>query len=141
MMKLAGIEIINIFDNVIPTMVLSKSLREFSQKYYKGSLEDIYQYRPDINEYALKLDKLEDGVIFKNNKYEFNGSSEKFYWIGALCITKFAFNLGIKIDVSVVNDFRNKYANEIDNSKKFIRTNILFKYLEKLSKGKGYFNV
>lgn len=141
MMKLAGIEIINIFDNVIPTMVLSKSLREFSQKYYKGSLEDIYQYRPDINEYTLKLDELEDGVIFKNNKYEFKGSSEKFYWIGALCITKFAFNLGIKIDVSVVNDFRNKYANEIDNSKKFIRTNILFKYLEKLSKGKGYFNV
>lgn len=141
MMKLAGIKFVNVFNNGIDDIEMSKSLKEFSQKYLKGSLEDVYEYRPDTNEYILKLDKLESGVLFENNKYKFNGSSEKFYWIGALCITKFAYDLGLKLDISIVHVFRNKYVNEINCSKKFIRTNILFNYLEKLSKGKGYFNV
>lgn len=141
MMKLAGIEVINVFDNAINNLETSKSLNEFSKKYFRGSLEGVYEYKADSNEYILKIDKLESGIKYENGRYKFNGSSEKFYWIGALCITKFAFDLGIKLNILAIDNFRNKYAAEISNSKKFIRTNILFDYLRKLSKRKGYFNV
>ena len=140
MLKLAGIEFVNIFDNGLQNIDLSNSLDEFSNKYQGNSLDRVYEYNKD--EYTLKLDKLKDGIKLKEGKNEFEGSSEKFYWIGALCLTKFAFTLKLNINIEAIYTFKEEYKNEIEKeSLKFIRTVILFDYLEKLSKRKEYFNV
>lgn len=141
MMLLAGIEIVNVFETSLEKHELSTSLDAFINKIQESKLRKLFDYYKDKNKIILRIENLEDGIERKSTGYAFKGSSEKFFWLGALCIFKFAFDLGMSLDVSEIEEFRLKYALEIKNSSKFARTNILFRYLEKLSKGRRYFNV
>lgn len=89
----------------------------------------------------MKLDRFNTGLEKVDGEYKVKGSNEKFYWIRALGLTLLAINSNLMVDLSLINDFNNKYSNEITNQSKFKRTQILFEYLEKLKKGKEYFDV
>lgn len=135
MMKAIGINIVNIFNNGLDNRKYLYNFVDFQKKYKPN--KKLFDF--NINKdglYRLKLDAFDEGIKYVSGKYEVFGSSEKFYWLAALCITKLAFDSDINIDLTVKHLFETKYSNEINsNSTKFVRTELLFKYLEKLKKG------
>lgn len=140
LMKLFGIEIVNVFNDWIDDSVNIENFKSFD-KFFNGSNLDIYEYNSITEDFVLKLDRFNTGLEKVGGEYKVIGSNEKFYWIRALGLTLLAINSNLKVDLSVINDFNNKYSNEITNQRKFKRTKILFEYLEKLKKGKEYFDV
>lgn len=140
LIQLAGINVIHLFNDWILDINLSHSLEELNSRYP----QNIYSYDEINNEIFLKLDELQRNIRTNHNgDHIFHGSSEKFYSLSALCIAKFACNIGIKLNVDEISTFRRLYANEIEDPRKskFSNINALFNYLEKLAKKKEYFNV
>ena len=140
LIRLVGINIIHLFDGAELDIDLSRSIGEFNAKYS----QNIYNYSESTNEISLKLDELQRNILINNNgSHYYQGSSEKFYFLSALCIAKFACNIGVRLNLDEINRFRTLYANELanPNNSKFAYTDAIFKYLEKLSKKKEYFNV
>ena len=140
LIQLAGFNVIHLFDDAEIDTDLSRSIGELNEKYE----QNVYCYSETTNEITLKLDELQK-YMKTNSKgtHSFNGSSEKFYLISALCIAKFACDIGVKLNVDEIRTFRTTYSNELANTRqsKFSKINTIFDYLEKLSKKKEYFNV
>lgn len=141
LMKLFGIEIVNIFNEWMDDSVVIENFKSFDKIFHGSNLDDIYEYNSIKNDFVLKLDRFNTGLEKVDGEYKVKGSNEKFYWIRALGLTLLAINSNLMVDLSLINDFNNKYSNEITNQSKFKRTQILFEYLEKLKKGKEYFDV
>lgn len=63
---------------------------------------------------------------------DFNGSSEKFYWIETLPMAIFAYKQGYKVDYSDYLNFVTTYRPQfLTTSKKFARCEVLLEYIEK----------
>lgn len=140
LIQLVGINIIHLFNGAELDIDLSRSIGELNAKYS----QNIYNYSESTNEISLKLNELQKNILINDSGgHYYHGSSEKFYFLSVLCIAKFACNIGVRLNLDEINTFRTLYANELANPKnsKFANTDAIFKYLEKLSKKKEYFNV
>lgn len=145
-----GMDYIDLFDknkainrNQIPT-----TLKEFVQKYM--SKDDFMQNYDSTscvydNEY-YKIDFLKKQFIWETQAMiktcikpnpngsgvNFDGSKEKFYWMEIFPLSLLAYNQGYQVDYSEYARFIKEYKEKFgDKSKKFLRCEILLKYIEK----------
>lgn len=141
-MKMSGFNFINVFDSGLESIPYINNYKDFMGYMQRKKSKDIIEFDHVENKVILLTKPLYDSIKKNHNgDYRFIGSGEKFYWLTALCTLKIAFDFGVHLDITQTKDFNITYNKEIGNSSKFTRTAILFNYLNKLSKGKRYYNV
>lgn len=142
----AGMDYIEVFENKsIDVNQIPKELKAFLEIYASNYTdkynvaEDKYEddnYRIEFSNKRFvwktslmaetKLTKKTDGML------DFNGSSEKFYWIELLPMAILAYHQGYKVDYSEYLNFITEYKPKFSsNSKKFARCEVLLEYIEK----------
>ena len=144
----AGMEYVEVFERKsIEVDSIPIDLLSFLQLYdpsfstnYNTSTE-IYEndnYRVNFCDrtFYWKASEMAKTKIIKDdrnpNMVQFQGSSEKFYWIETLPIALFAYNQGFVVDYSEYIDFINEYKSRFpETSGKFFRCKILLKYMKK----------
>ena len=142
----AGMDYVEVFDKVsiIPSQI-PNDLKEFLQIYssdYDGNYiaaTNAYEddnYRIDFNKkvFKWKTASIIDKVVPNKTAttVDFQGSSEKFYWIETLPMALFAYNQGYKVDYSDYTVFIDTYRTQFSkNSEKFARCEVLLQYAQK----------
>ena len=142
----AGMEYIEVFDvdsinvNKIPKDI-KNFLKTYSSDFVKNynAITDVYEddnYKIEFStkKFVWKATTMANTKLTKkdNNTLDFNGSSEKFYWIETLPMALFAYNQGYKIDYSDYSNFIKVYRSKFSKtSRKFTRCEVLLKYIEK----------
>lgn len=143
---LVGFDYIEIFDNDILNIEdipkdIKNFLKEYSTDFYfyydidACIYEDEY-YKVDFVNMELVL-KVEDMIAslksIGNNRVDFHGSKEKFYWMEIIPISLIAYRQGYKIDYTDYEKFILNYENKFSpKSKKFERCKTLMKYFKKI---------
>lgn len=150
LMRMSGINFINIFNKELDKFKVPETFIEFIKLYETGnrlSSENIFQteyYTVDLinKKFKLEIEGLLKTFIYNEDRgyNDFKGSSEKFYWMEIMPITIFAFKLEYDIDISLLKTFFEKYDKTFsENSKKFYRCKVLYKYFQKLSMREDYY--
>lgn len=142
-----GMDYVEIFQDMINISEIPNNLKSFL-KLYDKDYDNFYNNADDtyVNDYyfidfknklfKIKVNYINDNIeLNEQKKYDFKGSSEKFFWIVIYPITIFAYQLGYKIDYSEYVDFCTNYKTKFkNNSEKFSRCEFLILYFNK------YFN-
>lgn len=142
----AGMDYVEVFGNgsldvkQIPKD-LKKFLREYSSDFVANynAVTDTYEDDNYKIEFANKLFVWKSAPMAASKivpktatTVDFNGSSEKFYWIETLPMALFAYNQGYTVDYSDYSNFITTYRPRFPNtSKKFERCEVLLEYIEK----------
>lgn len=138
-----GVHYVEVFAKSIDTKEIPKDLKGFLQAYATNfsdsydAVNDIYEddnYKIDFSNYffRIKAEQMVSKLLCNAGVYDFNGSSEKFYWIEVYPMSIFAYKLGYKVDYSeyekFVVDYKGKFS---PTSEKFSRCEILLAYFKK----------
>lgn len=141
----AGMDYVDVFENdSLQKSEIPADLKSFLQMYTSDYNEkydeaaacyenDNYRIEFDKKLFRWKIELLEAKLVVKEKgQLDFNGSSEKFYWMELLPMTIFAYNQGYRIDYSCYQKFIENYRSRFSKtSKKFARCEILLQYIEK----------
>ena len=114
-------------------------------KYYKNStnIYDTHDFILDFNEKTLKLktgklyppapgDKSYVKLKASGTDYEFNGSSEKFYWSHCLFLAIICARNGFNVDYSDLESYLKINTAKFNNSDKITRFNYFLQYIKKI---------
>lgn len=142
---LIDIDYVDIFESSTSQEEIPKDLKLYLKKF-EPNFMSFYDPKTDTlksgyfeidfknKKLAVSKQYIESSLVAKNGntQFDFNGSSEKFYWIEMFPITIFAYNLGYEIDITQYEDFCNTYKNKFSpSSSKFVRCEVLLNYLKK----------
>lgn len=142
----AGMDYIEVFENgSIDVKQIPKDLKEFLRVYASdyaaeyNTSTDVYEDDNYRIEFQNKLFVWKAAFMAATKlvpktatTVDFNGSSEKFYWIETLPMAIFAYNQGYRVDYSDYSSFIAAYRPRFPNtSKKFARCEVLLEYIEK----------
>lgn len=143
----SGVRYIELFDhNTISDNVRNCPLEIFLQKYYLpvSGIVDNKVYKLDINNKILKLktDKLYPSTIvgdksyvkLNGSKWEFEGSSEKFYWNTIFWLAIVLTKEGYSIDYYDLELYLSTNSKKFFGSDKIIRFKLFLEYLKKINK-------
>lgn len=139
----SGIDYIEVFPTTINPKTVPTDVESFVRKYESGCNEHSSTFTSNYYEvdFATKRLKLKttnlvvgDYLGRSGHTLQFNGSSEKFYWMGVLPIFLIACQDGYDIDYSEVENFYNSSIGSFtDNNEKFQRFSVLLKFMKKLT--------
>lgn len=140
----ADMEYIEVFANTPELVRVPSDIRDFIRKYepsYRGaSVYSTPEFEIDFRNKSLKIkdDKLVVGDYLKHDRrtglYEFNGSSEKFYWAKILPYILLAHKNGYTIDYAELENFYNTYTPLFSRrGTKLPRFLTLLRFIEKLN--------
>lgn len=142
----AGMDYVEVFGNgSIDVKQIPKDLKAFLRIYASdyaakyNAMTDIYEDDNYRIEFGSKLFVWKAAPMAATKlvpktatTVDFNGSSEKFYWIETLPMAIFAYNQGYIVDYSDYSNFITTYRTQFPNtSKKFARCEVLLDYIEK----------
>lgn len=142
----AGMDYIEVFSNgSIDVNQIPKDVKEFLRIYASdfaskyNAVTDVYEddnYKIEFStkKFVWKAAPMAATKLVPKTAttVDFNGSSEKFYWIETLPMALFAYNQGYKVDYSDYSNFITTYRPQFPNtSKKFARCEVLLEYIEK----------
>lgn len=137
-----GFYYIEVFTNSLNVKDVPTGVEEFIKKY-GGCDESWTSFRSNHYEIDFNLKKLK----FKTNKFilgdylvrnvsgnlDFQGSSEKFFWMDVLTIFSLALRDGYDVDYSEIELFYTSHVGRFGRSKKMKRFENLINYMKKLT--------
>lgn len=139
-----GMDYVDVFTQAINLAQIPNDLNTFLKQYDRDYHEhyneesniytnDYYLINFNKKIFQIKMDYILNNIELKTQeKYDFKGSSEKFFWIVILPISIWAYNLDYKINFKNYVDFCNEYRGKFkDNSDKFLRFEFLINYFNK----------
>lgn len=141
-----GMDYVEVFgNNSLIVNTIPKNIKEFL-KIFSSNFNANYDVKNDIyEEENYKIDFKNKEFIWKtgslvmtklitkpDGSVDFQGSSEKFYWIETLPMSMFAYNQGYNIDYSDYTNFITSYKTKFgSSSKKMARCEVLLDYIKK----------
>lgn len=142
----SDIEYMEVFNQNDDLVYVPKNIREYLNKFEDDFNSLVQTYSSDFFEIdfvnkstTIKTNKLVLGdylELKQNGKYDFNGSSEKFYWIEILPIIFLSIKNEYKLDYTLLENF---YATNnphfSSGSRKIERFDFLIKFIKKFISG------
>lgn len=139
----AGIDYIEVFPTTINPKIVPKDVEGFVKKYEPDCKKSDTYFSTEYYEVDFKLKRLKiktsklvigDHLEIKGNYIQFNGSSEKFYWIQILPIFLIACRDNYEIDFLELENFYNSNKDKFSpRSDKIPRFDTLIKFMKKLT--------
>ena len=142
----SDIEYIDVFNANFDLSYVPRDIQQYLSKFEDGFDDSIPSYSSDFFEIdiinkliKIKTDKLIVGEYLKtkaNGDYDFDGSSEKFYWMETLPVVFLSMKNGYKIDYSRLESFYTVHQDLFSaGSSKLKRFDILIQFVKKIVRG------